>query len=50
MLRIAARSPPSLTEANDARVTISRRTIRISSNANVAPRQRRTPPPNGIHV
>ena len=36
--------------ANSTRRRISRSTTRISTIANVAPRQRRLPPPNGNHV
>jgi len=44
------RSPAAVVVANSTRRRISRSTTRISTIANVAPRQRRLPPPNGNHV
>ena len=43
-------SPAAVVVANSTRRRISRSTTRISTIANVAPRQRRLPPPNGNHV
>jgi hypothetical protein len=43
-------SEPISGGVSSTRETISDRTVFISKIAKLAPRQRRTPPPNGIHV
>ena len=50
MLRLRARSPCAPTGCSSQRSSTARSASFISSSAKLAPRQRRRPPPNGIHV
>ena len=50
MLRRAMPSGRRRAPRSSQRRSVSRRTTRISNSANAAPRQRRTPPPNGIQA